>query len=207
VTYAWSQGQVLRRLPATMALYAGILGAWAAGDADLIRDLLRQSLRHSYIDANGEIQELPSSPAFVALAPPEVIDIDALGLGPGAYHATNKVVEAIMPVLKDEFPVDPDFSDALEEAEYLMALLQHNWHDATGHPGHQRWAQKTFHSGLIAIPGTVVSPQPESVISRFDSNPGGLDIHSFSGMFQGDEQSMSHAIAAVTEYVKGVSGR
>jgi hypothetical protein len=147
MTYAWSQGQALRRLPATMALYAGILGAWAAGDAGLIRDLLRQPLRHSYIDAEGEVQELPSSPAFVALAPPEVIDIDALGLGPGAYHATNKVVEAIMPVLKDEFPVGPDFAAAFEEAEYLMALLQHNWHEATGHPGHRRWAQKTFQAG------------------------------------------------------------
>jgi hypothetical protein len=200
--YAWQQGQALRRLPAAMALYAGVLGAWAAGDAALIKDLLRQPLRHSYIDAAGELRQLPSCPAFVALAPPEVIDIDALGLGPGAYHASNKIVEAIMPVLKDEFPVGPDFAAAFEEAEYLMALLQHNWHEATGQPGHQRWARATFHSGLIGIPGAVVGPQPEPVASRFESHPGGLDIHSFAGMFGGDEESESNSIAAIVEYLK-----
>lgn len=102
--------------------------------------------------------------------------------------------------------MDPDFAAAFEEAEYLMALLQHNWHEANGQPGHRRWARQTFHSGLIAIPGAVVGPPPEAVTSRFDSHPGGLDIHSFSGMFQGDKQSTSRAIATVAEYVKDVSG-
>jgi hypothetical protein len=149
---------------------------------------------------------LTSCPAFVALAPPEVIDTDALGLGPGAYHATNKIVEAIMPVLKDEFPVTPDFAIAFEEAEYLMALLQHNWHETTGETGHKRWSNATFHSGLISIPGAVVGPQPESVASRFESRPGGLDLFSFAGMFAG-EDAMINAMTALTEYIKGVSFR
>jgi hypothetical protein len=185
-----------------MALYAGVLGAWAAGDAALVKDLIRQPLRHSYIDTEGELQQLPSCPAFVALAPPEVIDIDALGLGPGAYHASNKIVEGIMPVLQDEFPVGPDFAAAFEEVEYLMALLQHNWHETAGRAGHKRWARATFHSGLIGIPGAVVGPQPEAVASRFESRPGGLDIYSFTGIFEGDEESESNSIAAIAEYLK-----
>jgi hypothetical protein len=200
--YAWQQGQALRRLPATMALYAGVLGAWAAGDAAMIRDLLLQPLRHAYIGTDAELQQLPSCPTVVALAPPEVVDSDALGLGPGANHASNKIVEAIMPVLEDEFPVRTDFAAAFEEAEYLMALLQHNWHEAVGRAGHQRWARATFHSGLIGIPGALVGPPPESVASRFASRPGGLDVHSFAAMFKGDEESMTNSIAAVAEYLK-----
>ena len=90
-----------------MALYAGVLGAWAAGDSALIKDLLRQPLRHSYLDTAENLQELPACPAFVSLAPPEVIDTDALGLGPGAYHASNKIVEAIMPAPERRVPGRP----------------------------------------------------------------------------------------------------
>ena len=87
-----------------MLLYAGVLGAWGADDAAMIKDLLRQQMRHSFLDHDGSLRELTSCPAFVALAPPEVIDTDALGLGPGANHSSNQVVRAIMPVLRDEFP-------------------------------------------------------------------------------------------------------
>jgi hypothetical protein len=205
--YMWQQGQALRRLPATMALYAGVLGAWAAEDPALIKDLLLQPLRHSYLDTAGNLHQLASCPAFVALAPPEVIDTDALGLGPGAYHATNKIVEAIMPILKDEFPVTPDFAIAFEEAEYLMALLQHNWHETTRQTGHKRWSNSTFHSGLIGIPGAVVGPQPEPAASRFESRPGGLDLFSFTDMFRGEEEAMTNAVAALAEYIKGISLR
>jgi SIR2-like domain len=205
--YAWHQGQALRRLPAAMALYAGVLGAWAAGDAALIKELLLQPVRYSYLDTGRELQQLPSCPAVVALAPPEVIDSDALGYGPGAYHASNKIVEAIMPVLQDEFPVGTDFAAAFEEAEYLMALLQHHWHETAGRAGHQRWGRATFHSGLIGIPGAFAGPQPEPVASRFDSRPGGLDIHSFAAMFGGDEESLSNSVAAVAEYLKDIAWR
>lgn len=200
--YAWEQEQALRRVPAAMGLYAGVLGAWAAGDATLIKDLLRQPLRHSFIDTAGELRQLPSCPAFVALAPLEVIDIDALGLGPGAYHASNKIVEGIMSVLQDEFPVGPDFAAAFEEVEYLMALLQHNWHETIGLPGHKRWARATFHSGLIGISGFVVGPPPEAVASRFENRAGRLDIYSFTDMFNGDEESVSNSVAAIAEYLK-----
>jgi len=200
--YMWQQGQALRRLPATMLLYAAVLGAWATGDAAMIKELLLLPLRHSYLDTAQNLQQLPSCPAVVALAPPEVIDINALGLGPGAYHASNKIVEVIMPVLAEQYPVAPDFAAAFEEAEYLMALLQHNWHEATGFPGHERWGRTTFHSGLIGIPGAVVGPQPEPVAARFENQPGGLDIHSFTGIFQGDEDDVRNAQAAIAEYLK-----
>lgn len=192
----WQHEQALRRLPATIALYAAVLGAWAAEDPALIKDLLRQPLRHSYLDTNRELQELTSCPAVVALAPPEVIDTNALGLGPGAYHASNRIVEAVMPVLQDEFPVRPDFAAAFEEAEYVMALLQHDWHNTNHRAGHERWSGKTFHQGLVGVPGAIAGPQPEPVASRFFSRPGGLDIHSFASMFE-DEESMMAAVAAL----------
>lgn len=197
----WQQGQALRRLPATMLLYAGVLGAWGADDAAMIKDLLRQQMRHSFLDHDGSLRELTSCPAFVALAPPEVIDTDALGLGPGANHSSNQVVRAIMPVLRDEFPVAPDFAAAFEEVEYLMALLQHNWYEASGIPGHARWGRATFHSGLIAVPGAILGPQPESVSMRLHNRLGRLDIASFEGMFEDGEEGMTNAEAAIAEYL------
>ena len=86
-----------------------------------------------------------------------------------------------------------------------MALLQHNWHEATSQAGHRRWSKATFHSGLIGIPGAIVGPQPEPVASRFDSKPGGLDIYSFAAMFEGGEEARSNAIAAIAEYANGSS--
>lgn len=198
--YMWQQGQALRRLPATMLLYAGILGAWAADDPALIKDLLRQQMRHSFLDTSEGLRELTTCPAFVALAPPEVVDSNALGLGPDAYHSSNKIVEAIMPVLKDQFPVAPDFAAAFEEVEYIMALLQHSWHKSNGIPGHARWDRATFHSGLVAIPGAFAGPQPEPVAERLQSRPGRLDMFSFAGMFE-DEEGMTSAQTAIAEYI------
>lgn len=204
VGYAWHQEQALRRLPATMALYSSVLGAWAAGNADLIKDLLTQQLRHSYLDPDNQLRELPSCPAYVALAPPEVVDSYALGLGAGAYHCTNTIVEAIKPVLADQFPVVTDFAAAFEELEYLMALLQHHWHEAGGNATHGRWARGTFHSGLVAVPGAIIGPQPESVATRFGTRPGQLDLSSFTSLFE-DEDSMANALASVGEHIRNVS--
>ena len=197
----WQQGQALRRLPATMLLYAGVLGAWGADDAAMIKDLLRQQMRHSFLDHDGSLRELTSCPAFVALAPPEVIDTDALGLGPGANHSSNQVVRAIMPVLRDEFPVAQISPPRSKKSNTSWRCCNTTGTKRAGSPGHARWGRATFHSGLIAVPGAILGPQPESVSMRLHNRLGRLDIASSKSMFEDGEEGMTNAEAAIAEYL------
>jgi hypothetical protein len=157
------QGQALR-LPAAMLLHAGVLGAWAAGDAALIKNLLLQPMRHSSSTRRGISASCAPARPLVAMAPPEVIDIDALDHGPGAYHAGNKIVEAIGPVLTDEFPVGPDFAAAFEKPSTSWRCSSTAGMSPPG-TWAQRWSRATFHGGPTGIPGAVPARNPNPVLA------------------------------------------
>ncbi len=200
--WAWQHDEALRRLPATMLLYAGVLGAWAAENVDLIWALLHQPLHHYFVETStNDLRQLPSSPAVVALAPPEVIASDTLGLGPGAYHSSNMIVDAIMPVLLDQYPTRLDFSLAFEDVEFLMALLQIEWHRQNNSPGHGRWTYKRFHKGLIDVPRAIAGPQYKrtSSLSRpyWRKSTGGSFVN--AGLFRGRIDSAPLPAAEIDE--------
>jgi hypothetical protein len=112
---------------------------------------------------------------------------------------TNVIVEAIKPVLLDEFPVEADLHPGLQDIEYLMALLQHDWHVENHVKSHQRWAADTFHKGLIDVHGAVAGPQPPGGTQRFQAGTSRfteqwiLDV----GMFGGSSERLKRAQGAV----------
>ena len=196
----WDAGIALRRLPATLSLYASALSAWAAERPDLVLRLLSQSFRGPLYRPSGAT--VVYCPAAVALAPPQVLDA-RLAAPDWAYQwpirFSNIVVESVKPLLVDQFPVEVEFAFAFEDLEYLMALLQYDWHSVQGITDRIGWQPSTFHRGLILVQPAVVGPQPPSVLERFLSKEGPLKATTWSqrGGFGGDRRRFSAAVDAV----------
>jgi hypothetical protein len=194
--WMWDQGLGLRRLPGMIALYAASLAAGAAQDFAMMGNLLRKTLRHSISTDVGEPLHFADCPVYIALAPPEVLDRNALGWGAGNdIRLSNIVFEAVQPVLVDQFPVSRDLADAFEDFEYVMALLQYEWHLERELPAHPRWEMGTFHRGLIASPGGYAGPPRPSAIDRFNQFNATLAGHLLGeGFFQenGDVLRLLH---------------
>jgi hypothetical protein len=136
----------------------------------------------------GEPLHFADCPVYIALAPPEVLDRNALGWGAGNdIRLSNIVFEAVQPVLVDQFPVSRDLADAFEDFEYVMALLQYEWHLERELPAHPRWEMGTFHRGLIASPGGYAGPPRPSAIDRFNQFNATLAGHLLGeGFFEGN---------------------
>ena len=165
----WTRWVALRRLPATMLLYAGMLGAWRAEDVGTLLALSSVQLRHSFSAAPFKTEHLAECAAYVALAPPEVLDQDQLGIGPagGPIQLSNEIWYAVSPTLTDIYPVFAELAFAFEDVEYLLALMQYDWHERCGERVHTRWKEQRFHSGLINVRGGYVGASPPGADIRF----------------------------------------
>jgi hypothetical protein len=203
--YAWRQRGGLRRLPACIAMYAGVLAAWAAEDVKMIDQLLNCELRSTVF--RGEERCQGSTPAYIALNPAEVIDSNDLGLGEGKWPnmVSNEVIVAIRPVLADVFPASTDFGFAYEDVEYLLALLQEDWYSTTGYT---RWEGRTFHAGVINMPGAFVGAQPTPAPERFERRQGRLSATALVefGMFGRDPERLAKAQERVLAGLPAVPG-
>lgn len=199
---AWTWALALQRFPATMGMYAGALAAAAAEDSELALKLLRHPVRTSFRDGTQK-WEAPAVGAYVALAPPEVIEGPLLGSGApgGPIEASNQVFTAIAPILEDQYPVESRLAGAFMDLEYLMALLQHDWHFQTGISGHARWRNDTYHAGLFSARGGFVAAPPPEIRERFDARTGLLGAGGIlgAGLFGGAQERLEAAHRAVAQ--------
>jgi hypothetical protein len=199
---AWVQELGLRRLPAAMAFQAALLGAWAVEDLDFITLMLGQGIRHAFFeDALAGFNSMATCPAFVALAPPEVLDVNVFGHPTVrcAADLSDKITEAIRVNLEDQYPVRSDFRFASQDIGYLVALLQHDWHIENGVAPHQRWSGGTFQGGSFNTIGAFIDPQPPPAPRRFTERLGALSSSRLlaAGLFGGDPRRLARAQQAV----------
>jgi hypothetical protein len=189
----WSPELALRRLPAHLLFMGALLGSWKRGDPELLLALTREEIFHSYSHAlKSDLQTVGPLPAplAVALVAPEVVDAGA-GMQLVAANLTYPILQRS---IRDIYPVNLDMARDYGDVEYLLALLQYDWHARNERPTHDRWDYGSFDSGLLKLPGGFTAVR-ESASDRLKRRSGalGFDALAISGLFG---HLPDHAIAA-----------
>ena len=98
--------------------------------------------------------------------------------------ASNLTYPALNAALKDLYPVKIDLARDYEDLEYVIAMIQDDWHRHTDAPSNERWDHGSFCSGLLKTPGATTVLR-ESVSARLARTSGsrGFDLLSLSGLF------------------------
>jgi hypothetical protein len=200
----WSLDLALRRLPSHLLFMGALLGSWKRDDSELLIALSREEVLHTYAHALNEhdLQIVPHTPAplAVALVAPEVVDAGA-GM---QLVAANLTYPLLQRSISDIYPVSLDMARDYEDVEYLLALLQYDWHAQQQRPSHTRWNYGGFDSGMLKLPGATTAVR-ESASSRLKRRPGvlGFDALSVSGLFGHSPERATQARRHVDEQIYG----
>jgi len=180
----WMQDLAIRRLPSYLLFMGALLGAWKREDLDLVVALCREEILHSYVHAlsQHDLQTIGPRPApmAVSLAAPDIVEAGAIG----QLVASNVTYPPLAVALTDLYPVKLDLARDFEDIEYLLAMVQDDWHAQHEAPAHERWDFGHFYSGLLKLPGATTVLR-ETASNRFARRAGpiGFDSLSLSGLF------------------------